>query len=698
MASIAPISLGTGFSTQHRMSWCQVLDTVIGCNGHDPVQALSIREMTLRAAGIAAPAAAPTSAESGAGNVNGSVRYRVRWRENKTGHGTMSLASPELSITPSSKQITVTAPGSPPARATHWVLERTNDGGDVFYPVNRTAALPDGTAIATTTFVDNLADDTINQRTALRNRNSAPPAAMCFCFSHMNRVLGSGRRLHRVEVGVTNGNTAMTCTDNTFKADMVGEDVTFEADVDGKSYRVAAYVGVGQLTLADAYAGTTGTKYANIAGPGNLIRWSELREPEHWGSAEIGGLSNEWTLGEAGEPNMAGCSLGPQGVLWAKETQLYYHYYSNDPAPSPFGDARIVPVPVRRGAAGAMAMKFVAGKVYGMDALGVWCMAPGGDPVDISGPLKHDFKRNYLDPCSKNWHIGVDLLHRWLYFFVRVYDDAGTYPRLAYIWDLDRERWIGTKTFPYDVPVSLDLHDKQYAPRLGYYSGVSGSAPSVLWADNIGKSLGAPATAAPLNGTVTGGSATTLQCTGATWPTTGEKLKGVPVTKIAALNDAEETRIIEDNTATQLTVAAWTAYAVLGDTFRIGAIEAKYRTGRYDCGYPDRKKKFRRMTVKLKYKTACVDLYVKVYFDGKSVAMGDQGSFAEDGVNIVALKAPVALDATAWEHRFMVPLHNRVADDVQFEFYSSESGEPWDIIGPCVVEYDLDDSKIARKR
>ena len=124
------MSFLTGLSSAP-LSFAQLNDVGLMCNGIDANKIMDMRLGTAKDLGMAAPGAAPTKSEGAAGNVKGTVKYRVRWKDSST--QTYSLPSASLTVTTASKQITITRPGSPPSRATHWILERTVDANETYF-------------------------------------------------------------------------------------------------------------------------------------------------------------------------------------------------------------------------------------------------------------------------------------------------------------------------------------------------------------------------------------------------------------------------------------------------------------------------------------------------------------------------------------------------------------------------------------
>lgn len=689
-------NLATGLSS-HPICTAQLKDAGLIVNGHDPNKVLDLRTGTLKDLGLAAPGAAPTKTASAAGLVDGAVRYRVRWWDSST--FTMSLPSAELEVTLALEKPTITAPGSPPSRATHWILERTIADGSTFYPVNKTSAAPNGTAIATTTYQDNTADEDLQEADSLPANQGQPPP---FPIVVENGFVlhGLGGVVHRPTCSCTSGSANVSSADGDFTQNMVGQDFSFDEDTDGVTYVIATVTNANNLVLATNYAGANKTsRPASIAGPRNIARWCENNEPECWGAAVVGGLQNEAYIG-SGDALTAGVGLGTAGFLYAKATELWMHSYQLKPnSPQGGGDGRIFQVKGRRGALAWRCMKLIGGRVYGVDVHGVWRMdSPGAEPVPIDSEIQEDWRGLYFgDPLK--WRLSWNPAERRMYVYYL--EEGDTYPRHRFVYDLDGEKWIGRDPFPAaGWAADAELPDLGGNLRSAMYSEAVGSAGSYLFFDQIGPSLGAGPDATPLVGTVASGSNTTAQITSGSFPTSGEKLKGVPILLIRAADGTQERSVITNNTGDTLTFNALTGPDPTGgDTLVIGPIETAWRCGRFAGGTPEeftRKKIFKRLYVLLETDADAVNVLVRAYYDGSTTPDTDRAALSEDGIVQTASAAPVAVQPSAGQLRYYVPLNHKKAFDAQFEVYSYQSGVAWKVLG-LVVDYDIEGARDPRK-
>ncbi len=477
---------------------------------------------------------------------------------------------------------------------------------------------------------------------------------------------------------------------------LIGQDFQIPGDGDGRFYKIASVTDANNLTLATTYAGTNNAAaVARISGVRDQAAYSETRLPEAYGSQAVGVLSNEFRVGDNGAPLTAGEGLGSYGFLYANEDGLYLHSYSINPTFAPIGDGKITKLQTRRGAIAPMALRFIDGYVYGIDYRGIWRMAPGGLPEEIGTPVNADFY-NYLVNfgTADNWHIGYDPTRRLIFFMVSLGTD--TYPKQGYVYDLEGDpgfEWTQTHTTVLGMPCSTERPDASGMLRMCYFLEASGAAGSYEYMAGIGTAEGAHPDNSPFTGTVTAATSNTISdTTNGAFYTTGEKLKGVSVSFTSAVNGTTQTRIITDNTGTQLTVDSnWKLNPQAGDTYRIGEIRSTFRSGRIYCDVPDRKKEFYSVIIYCAYKPTAVALYFRAYYDGASTPDNDiLVTQIEDGLVRTLNTAQMTIDETQNVYRVEIPLNKKAANDVMLEFYSFDAGDPWEIYD-IVLNYNVDD-------
>lgn len=688
--SVTKTNVLTGRTPLTQEFFAQVRNTVVHCNGLDDNKVYHLEKGSLDL-GMAAPAA-PTGATSSTG-LTGNYRYRVKWHDRIT--GTLSLSSAELSVTLTNQGYEITQPSSPPSRATHWIIERVTADGSVFFPVNQNTSTPYGTAIATTTYVDTVTDQVLRNRTIFPNTQARPPV-MRFVFSHNNRVFGLGGTVYEATVTTSTGSAAVTGTSSNFTTNM--PDMFFSIkNGTGKLYRILSRASTTSLTLTEnIVAGdnvTGGTAF--IYPYRNRLWWSEAGYPEHFGTQEAGGPSNEIGIGARGESLVSGCSMGQSGILLASDKTLYYLSYTDNPSPIQ-GDGRIVPIPTKRHAAGPSCLKFVEGYVYGIDRFGIWRMAPNGRPEDISAPLQYDFKTNALSICdSEKWHIQYDATKRWIKFYVTgTSNTSADYPDKCFVWDPGRERWVHEKVYPLGITCGCEIEDKRGGLRSGIWQqapGASSSVGSIFLCDDEALGYALPPGGSPNSGTVTGGSTTTITDSGANFNTTAV---GSYVTVYDSSGGVFQTRIILSSTSTTITVETAFSFTVAsGDLYWVGPIYTRVRSPQLTADNPIRKKKWIGLRIPVKYKSSAVPFMVRAYYDMSDTSDTDQQvSDTVDGVTWTSSDADKTVDPTVNEYVYFVPLNGKWAHSLTFEIYSISAGKPWEINGPITVEYENDPS------
>ena len=677
------MSFRTGL-TSAPLSFAQLNDVGLMVNGIDANGIMDMRTGTAKTLGMAAPGAAPTKTAEEAGNVTGTVKYRVRWKDAST--QTYSLPSAELTVSVTSKNVTITAPGSPPSRATHWILERTLDANADFFPINEydTATL-DGTAIATTTYKDTFADATVRNRIIIFS-DQGQPAPYRFCWVNGAILFMAGGKLHHATCSVNSSSTGVSSADGKFTSAMVGRDFSVDIDTDGATYKIASVTDANNLVLASNYAAVDrSSQPCTIAGIRNGAAWSMPGFPESWGAAVVGGLSNSVQVGTSLE---AGIGLGTLGNLLCGTDQMWLWSYRDNPQSVYLGgDGRILPLQARRGALGPKSVARFGELIYGMDQYGVWRLSPGQEPIEIGGDIAASWKA--LDFSQReNFWINTDPITRQIHFWVC--ESGDTYPTKAYVWDVPKSQWVDTFDSDYaGATCGTTLPDSNLALRAFHFTAAVGSAKSYAWFDGIGPTLGAPPTST-LTGTLTAGAtATSLPDTAATFVTAGEGLDGVPVTLVRAADGSTETKVIVSNTANGLTTNAFTgATPVTGDTYIVGPINTVWKTGRFDFGDNSRKKHIKGLWLKMKADTNAVDLNVRWYYDGRTTPENYGVTRAEeDGVSFTAGSPAATINPGATNTqsvnivRYFVPCAgDGWCNDLQLEFYSKTSGTAWEIL------------------
>ncbi|KKM95172.1 hypothetical protein LCGC14_1190880 [marine sediment metagenome] len=170
------------------------------------------------------------------------------------------------------------------------------------------------------------------------------------------------------------------------------------------------------------------------------------------------------------------------------------------------------------------------------------------------------------------------------------------------------------------VSGSIEKHTVVSGNQVNYVEfPVLGDSNGFLWTLGVGDADG------PSTGTVTGTitavstSPSLIEDSAAAFDITGIGLRGIPLTIVRASDGAEQTVTISRNTATQMTSTdPWDWLPSVGDTYRIGQIDAYYRTGWINAGMDSALKKLEHITTTFEVEDGGT-LGVGVYHDMATV-------------------------------------------------------------------------------
>lgn len=179
---------------------------------------------------------------------------------------------------------------------------------------------------------------------------------------------------------------------------------------------------------------------------------------------------------------------------------------------------------------------------------------------------------NNLDESRLSLAYGANYRHRWEYQCAVTTDGETDHDVVWSFYYRGEGAWIKRTQWQANVIAGLRNirdRDEQFliGTQQGYLMLYDNGVPSGQ------QNFGAGA-ASDLSGTATGGSTSTIEDSGASWPTTNDGLKGIYATVIDAATEAEESFVILSNTATEITFGPVRSAAVVsGDTYRIGQID-----------------------------------------------------------------------------------------------------------------------------
>lgn len=342
----------------------------------------------------------------------------------------------------------------------------------------------------------------------------------------------------------------------------------FQRAGDTVAYQVAAYVSATALTLDAVYAGATGGDVAyRIFARTNVVFVSRPDYPESFPPTNYLPGPEGHLAGEI----VAAVGFGT-GMIFFARSSCDRVIWDTDPV---LGGTRVPIGP--RGALGQRVVLAVERAVYSLDREGFWVF-DGTMPRAIDAAIHEaleDVNWDQAEEFHGIWYERARVI-RWY-----VCLDSDTYPKDYFEYSPDTGTWgRGSRDHAITAAARVPTSD---GPRI-----VLGDSSGYTWVDDEGRSDGI---ASPLEThyLVTGSPTTTsIPLAGAALPTTGTGVDGV----FAYWLEGDELRLITANTATTLTVSAFTTAPAVGDAIWLGRIESKLKTKAFlsDRGARERQK------------------------------------------------------------------------------------------------------------
>ena len=356
--------------------------------------------------------------------------------------------------------------------------------------------------------------------------------------------------------------------------------VTTSALTEATTYRIV-YVVEGTKTayLDRAYDGSTNanaTYTIRDVRDSKEVYWSEPKLPNNWPTKNAlkGPLSNQ-------PGGITALVTAFESIIAFTRTGVWRITGSDDfsfRCDAVYGEA---------GCVGSNAAVEAEGRLYWLGFDGVYRWGGQGLPTKISAPRGGDTPLGIQGTIRR-------INHAWSAYTVAVYspdekvirwfvplDDEVT-NRYALVYDVQREVWV-TDHYGVDVTAAATIPD-----RSGRTRTVVGTLQGDLIELDVSNSDGAygfePVAA------ITSSTRTTVTCSGASFPTSGDGLKGLPVTLVDSSGNVTY-NTVASNTGTVLTLQRIVATAPTG-TVIVGAIHGIIESGRFHLGDPGRDKVF----------------------------------------------------------------------------------------------------------
>lgn len=567
-----------------------------------------------------------TTNESVSGSMSGVFQYFYTEFNINSGEGTEfygheSAPSPiKTTGNLSSKQVTLTLPSSAlNAGFTHFKIYSTDAGGTVFYYIGKVS-------IGTTTFTDNALtrdanfpfgvlstdeDNVTTQDLTWFNQISNPK----FIIPTKTRILGLGTRIKNTgTASATNGSATVTGSSTLWTKAIEGS--TYYHNGESRGYVVLTVNSSTSITLAETYKGTTAAgKAYEIKTDGSLMKWTALdpltSKPQWWAwPTDFYRYVRRWDDSDF----MGGGSIGDNPIAFKKHS----HYLLTENG----NDFEVTESSTRIGTCSHWSI----------------CNDPDDSYLFACSYEGRVFKTTGLNIVD----LGIDLLSTEDGFsiangercqsvfyeaercFIMIYPSyswlgSGCDRMLVYYKDLNE--WVIWKIQANCISIIEETVDGQKI-RKPWIGTVGGFVYRLFDGNNLGASSGT------LSGTITTLGASTLTDSTATFFTTEDGLKDVPVTRYDSNGDYIEERLIASNTATQITVSnAWSTSYTAGETYEVGGIFWDWKSKVFDFN-TNNSKEIRDILLNFKKVSTSRKVKVKFYFSDDA----DMGTTADQSI------------------------------------------------------------------
>lgn len=523
-------------------------------------------------AGLDAPTTAATVTED-TGGASGTGLYTMAVRFGDA-YGNYSNLSPITEVTTSGvnkefnwSSIPVASGTDSSSRVTLRQLFRTAVGdADVYYLVT---TINDN---STTTYTDQLSDATLVQNAELPVLNDDDTLnANRFGVPPMNKavvVWNQDRMFYFADVVYSTGTVSLTNTSGT----VTGSGTSFSKSMIGKwiypvgasrGYEVTAWASTTSITITPVYSGSnlSNVAYELRTAPAerNAIYFSETEEPE-----SVPQSQNQFLLQENNteQDDLVGGFSDGGSLILGMTGFLYRFDYVRQPQLD--GAASLI---ARRGMFNHRCHAIGEGIHFLMDRFGPY-MLSGGQIKDIGDRVRDLFRDGTLDTAySRYFHVGLNPYTQTAKFYIKTTEDGGVKRCLAYNYALDR--W-SVETYPWVIGGTCELNVN------GTRSFFVGKEDDRFCKETYATS--ADGIAATVSGTV----ATVNQGSNVLTSTGSGFISGhvgVPIVFTSGTAEGESCVVSTYTSGTQVTVDDVPAGVAVGDTFAIGGVAWRMKSG-----------------------------------------------------------------------------------------------------------------------
>jgi hypothetical protein len=576
-------TLATGYSSGHRGTLAEYRRMAYLSNGWDKLKRWDGRTAALEEAGIPGPSQdldswEPVPTQAAGDSDEGVHVVRYRYMDSRTGYVSNPSEEREVTVTSGNGQLSfaVNTSGSAniirstDSKVDRIIVEMTVVGGSEFFQA--TEALN----TASTIVVDISDAELETQFLPWDDDGHDIPPVSKHVVSHRDRLWLFGQVTHSTGTATfTNGsaNVAEGSTDPDWRASALGDNTASPAtyptvawfiqkDGEQTAYEIDTYdESANRIVLKANYPGTTATNSAyQIFTRANVVWVSRPGYPESFQPLLfLNGPNNEM----AGDIT-AGVGYGSSMIFYSLSSMTKLSWDQD-----PLEDPVYIPLSTKYGALNQRVVIEVEGRVYAMDRLG-WTRWAGTFPETISRPI--DPLRAQIDYSkAENFHaVFLPSIRaiRW-----HVCYTGETYPEHYVQHDIDTGQW-STGEFLQGVSESR-LVPSSSGPKVLY-----GDENGHTWFADVGTCDGCDEDYSHLT-TGSGSTATVIQISGTTLPTSGAGLAGC-YAQWRKTDGTYVSRLISSNTPSAITIASTFGSTLgSGETIWVGPIPAKLKTRAY---------------------------------------------------------------------------------------------------------------------
>lgn len=362
-------------------------------------------------------------------------------------------------------------------------------------------------------------------------------------------------------LSVSSGSASVTGSGTLWTNKLIGRYLYIDGET--SAHTITAVGGNTSLTMGEnSGANYSGVAYSIVPNSkwNNSIFFSEPDQPE-----SVDDL-NLVTIQENTHDNDQMTNAVPGGGVAYVFFERHVYSYTFVRQPKIDADARLI---AARGCVNIQSAVFHEGMFYSIDQLGPFKMDPGGGVSPIAEPLANIFRDSTLDWANRKWwFVSVDQRYGLVRFHVGYTADSSTRPKRAIVYNIRTEAW-------WEEQYAVELGGAAYLEIGGRIELVFGGAYDQALLANAGNTDGVSAEVAA---TVTSSTTTIITCSAATFTTSGQALKGVPVAVISGTGKYQISTVTS-NTATALTVSPALGTApVAGDVVLVGGILYRWKS------------------------------------------------------------------------------------------------------------------------